>query len=189
MEAALLIRKSHSPPSIKSSCLPSHHDPFSVLRDTPSIIGSLQFFWLKMLYSAQLQACWQLLFWLWDCSQLRPESKHRACRFMSKACPLQGSGEVLSVNVTLLGRPGLVRMHVRDAAGHAGGSALTPDTLELKLAAGPMTGLAFEGAPALACGMRSVLGALRVIAVDDFGNQTTSPAFEVCIRSCLRFGQ
>lgn len=84
------------------------------------------------------------------------------------------------MNVTLLGRPGLVRMHVRDAAGPAGGSALTPDTLEMKLAAGPMTGLAFKGPPALACGMRSVLGALQVIAVDDFGNQTTSPAFEVC---------
>ncbi len=92
---------------------------------------------------------------------------------------MQGSGEVLSVSVTLRGRPGLVRMHVRDAAGAAGSSALTPDTLELKLAAGPMTGLAFDGPPTLACGMRHVLPALRVIAVDDFGNRTSCAAFEV----------
>ncbi len=90
----------------------------------------------------------------------------------------QGSGEVLSVDVLLRGRPGLVRMHVCDAAGTGGGSALTPDTLELKLAAGPMAGLAFEGPPSLACGMRAVLPSLRVIAADDFGNRTTSPAFE-----------
>ncbi len=83
------------------------------------------------------------------------------------------------MSVTLRGRPGLVRMHVRDAAGPSRSSALTPDTLELKLAAGPMTGLAFDTPPSLACGMRHVLPALRVIAVDDFGNRTTCAAFEV----------
>lgn len=102
---------------------------------------------------------------------------------------VQGSGEVLSVSVTLRGRPGLVRMHVRDVAGPAGSSALTPDTLELKLAAGQMSGLAFEGPPSLACGMRHVLPALRVIAVDDFGNRTTCPAFEVAADSMLFAGQ
>lgn len=82
------------------------------------------------------------------------------------------------MTVVLRGRPGLVTLHARDAAGPDGGSALTPDTLELKLAAGPMAGLAFEGPPAVSAGMRAVLPTLRVIAVDDFGSRTLSPAFE-----------
>lgn len=84
------------------------------------------------------------------------------------------------MTASLRGRPGLVTLHVRDAAAANGNaSALTPDTLEVNLAAGPMAALAFEGPPVLRCGTRHVLPALRVIAVDEAGNKTGCSPFEV----------
>lgn len=83
------------------------------------------------------------------------------------------------MTASLKGRPGLVTLHVRDAAGADNASALTPDTLEVNLAAGPMAALAFEGPPSLQCGTRHMLPSLRVIAVDDAGNKTTCSPFEV----------
>lgn len=38
--------------------------------------------------------------------------------------------------MTLRGQPGLVTLHARDGAGPAGGSLLTPDTLELRMGPG-----------------------------------------------------
>jgi hypothetical protein len=84
------------------------------------------------------------------------------------------------VTATVRGRPGEFALHVFDASGSGGNSALTPDRLDLTLAAGPMAGLAFEGPPALHCGTHHVLPSLRIMAVDDAGNKTTCPSFEVC---------
>jgi hypothetical protein len=107
---------------------------------------------------------------------------------------------VLTLTALLRGRPGLVSVHARDAGGGRGRSLLEPETLELRLAPGPMAGLAFEEPGSRACGMRGVLPALRVLAVDDFGNPTAcGPPIEACaapgplplpplhFRSCLAF--
>lgn len=51
-------------------------------------------------------------------------------------CGAQGSGEVLTLAVTLRGQPGLVTLYARDGAGTGGGSLLTPDTLELRMGPG-----------------------------------------------------
>ena len=56
-----------------------------------------------------------------------------------RTCAQQGGGEVLEVGGAVLrGKPGPVTLTVADGSGAGGGSKLTPASLELHLAAGPM---------------------------------------------------
>lgn len=76
-------------------------------------------------------------------------------------------------------KPPLLAMYIdldlllQDEAGPDKASQLKADFLDLNLAAGAPTKLAFEGPPALSCSTRAVLGLLRVKATDIFGNLTT----------------
>lgn len=93
---------------------------------------------------------------------------------------VQGSGEVLTMHAVLRGRPGLVTVHARDAA-----EALTSEHLELRLAPGPMAGLAFGEPGSRNYGTRALIPALTVTAVDDFGNRTAcAAAIEVPMLCC-----
>ena len=86
---------------------------------------------------------------------------------------------MLAFSAMLTGEPGSVTVHARDADGAQGASLLAPDSLDLNLAAGPMTGLAFEESGRLRCGMRDCIGALKLLAVDCFGNTADCTPFEV----------
>ena len=86
---------------------------------------------------------------------------------------------MLAFSAVLTGEPGSVTVHARDADGAQGASLLASDSLDLNLAAGPMTGLAFEESGRLHCGMRDCIGALKLLAVDSFGNTADCPPFEV----------
>ena len=89
---------------------------------------------------------------------------------------------MLAFSAVLTGEPGSVTVHARDTDGLQGASLLASDSLDLNLAAGPMTGLAFEESGRLRCGMRDCIGALKLLAVDCFGNTADCPLFEVASR-------
>ena len=83
--------------------------------------------------------------------------------------------------VSLAGQPGSVTVHAQDTDGPKGSSRLTPDSLELNLSAGPMAGLAFEETQRLQCGLRDCIGALKLLAVDAYGNTASCAPFEVML--------
>lgn len=92
---------------------------------------------------------------------------------------LQEDGsEVYSVRLRLRGNPGSVHLHIKDEGGENGSSKLTSDCLDVVLEAGLPSCLMFDAPNKLDCGMRSVLGQLRVKATDNFGNLTPAN-FEV----------
>ncbi len=84
--------------------------------------------------------------------------------------------------VSLAGQPGVVTVHAQDTEGPEGSSQLTPDSLEINLSAGPMAGLAFEETQRLHCGLRDSIGALKLLAVDAYGNTAACAPFEVARR-------
>ena len=86
-----------------------------------------------------------------------------------------------SYTVNLVGQPGSVTVHAGDSDGSEGSSKLTPDSLEINLSAGPMTGLAFEETQRLQCGLRDCIGALKLLAVDAFGNTAACAPVEVML--------
>jgi len=88
-------------------------------------------------------------------------------------------GDVCAYTVTLAGQPGSVTVHAQDTDGPEGSSKLTRDSLEITLSAGPMTGLTFEETQQLHCGMHDCISALKLLAVDSFGNTADCAAFEV----------
>ena len=92
---------------------------------------------------------------------------------------MQEGANVLAFSAVLAGEPGSVTVHARDTDGNRSASLLAPDSLDLNLAAGPMTGLAFEESGRLRCGMRDCIGALKLLAVDIFGNTADCMPFEV----------
>ena len=81
--------------------------------------------------------------------------------------------------VNLAGQPGVVTVHAQDTEGPEGSSQLTPDSLEINLSAGAMAGLAFEETQRLHCGLRDCIGALKLLAVDAYGNTASCAPFEV----------
>ena len=103
---------------------------------------------------------------------------------------MQEGADVLAFSAVLTGEPGSVTVHARDTVGLQGASLLASDSLDLNLAAGPMTGLAFEESGRLRCGMRDCIGALKLLAVDCFGNTADCPLFEVAsqVLSFIKLG-
>jgi hypothetical protein len=77
--------------------------------------------------------------------------------------------------VTLIGKAGPVTLHVSDKGGIEGSSLLSPDDLQLNLAAGVSCNLAFDAPQALTASTRAVLNQLRVFTVDIAGNPTKGP--------------
>ena len=80
--------------------------------------------------------------------------------------------------VVLIGRPGLVTLHARDYE-DVHDSELRPAYLEINLSAGPVACLEFEKTQLLQYGLRDCIEALRLHAIDCFGNRTSCAPFEV----------
>jgi hypothetical protein len=100
--------------------------------------------------------------------------------------------EVVVFDAMLGGQPGMVIVHARDSDGPDGISLLKPDALEIELSAGPMDTLQFEESQRLSCGMHDCIGALKLLAVDAYGNTATCTPFEVGAQlrtCCLQFAQ
>ena len=94
---------------------------------------------------------------------------------------LQGGEEVNAAQMSIVGRPGLVTIAVRDTSGQDGLSALKPDSLDLQLLAGEPALLVFSNPPQSSVPTRGVLPALTIQAMDAHGNHVPScPVFEVC---------
>ena len=85
---------------------------------------------------------------------------------------------MFSVRMKIRGNPGRVHLHIKDRDGEDGASKLAADCLMVTLEAGPPTCLMFDAPNKLDCGMRSLLGELRVKATDNFGNLAPA-SFEV----------
>jgi hypothetical protein len=96
--------------------------------------------------------------------------------------------EAGAVKVALIGKEGPITIHVTDREGPDGSSSLSPDDLQLNLAAGAACNLAFDGPPSLSATTRTVLDQLRVVAVDVAGNpcKAHSEASEVRVPHCVR---
>lgn len=77
--------------------------------------------------------------------------------------------------VTLIGKAGPVTLRVSDRGGTNGTSQLSPDDLQLNLAAGTACNLAFDVPQPLSASTRAVLSQLRVLAVDIAGNPSKGP--------------
>ena len=101
------------------------------------------------------------------------------CLGAHRRLPVQGGIDVCTFTVSLAGQPGSVTVHAQDSDGPEGSSRLTPDSLEINLSAGPMAGLAFEEMERLHCGLRDSIGALKLLAVDAYGNTASCAPFEV----------
>ncbi|KXZ46758.1 hypothetical protein GPECTOR_41g723 [Gonium pectorale] len=86
-----------------------------------------------------------------------------------------GDCEVYHVRLALGGSRGPVTLRVCDAQGPGGESLLAPDELPLELTPGRPTCLAFDGPQQLQCGTRGILGELRAVVTDDWGNQVEGP--------------
>eukprot|EP00884_Botryococcus_braunii_P005311 jgi/Botrbrau1/14781/Bobra.0284s0014.2 len=90
--------------------------------------------------------------------------------------PCTGPGQAAGTfKVTLIGKAGPVTLHVSDKGGSEGSSLLSPDDLQLNLAAGVSCNLAFDAPQALTASTRAVLHQLRVFTVDIAGNPTKGP--------------
>ena len=86
-----------------------------------------------------------------------------------------------AAQMSIVGRPGLVTIVVRDTSGQHGSSALKPDSLDLQLLAGEPAVLVFSNPPQSSVPTRGVLPALTLQAMDAHGNHVSNcPVFEVC---------
>lgn len=90
--------------------------------------------------------------------------------------------EVAVFEAVLGGQLGMVTVHARDNDGPDGTSLLKPDALEIELSAGPMERLQFEETQRLSCGVHDCIGALKLLAVDAFGNMAACTPFEVGVQ-------
>lgn len=92
---------------------------------------------------------------------------------------MQEGGEVMVFEAVLIGSPGSVTVRVHDESGSDGSSQLKPASLKINLSAGPMACLAFEETGPLQCGLIDCIGALKLLAVDKFGNKAVCEPFIV----------